>query len=141
MGGISVDQALKDKAKALAQAIKDSDVYRDWLQAQQDLQERHAAQVMLRDLQQAQAELMRKVQSGEPVGPEDEARWQRTVETVAFNPYVAAVLQAEQAMGQLLADVNETIAQELGLAPAEDEPEEPPAPPTPKSRLWVPGQS
>lgn len=142
MGGIPVDEALKDKAKALAQAIKDSDVYREWMKAQEDLQERHAAQVMLRDLQQAQAKLMRKVQAGEPVGPEDEARWQRTVETVAYNPYVAAVLQAEQAMGQLLADINETIAQELGLAPTDEEEaeEEPPAPPAPKSRLWVPGQ-
>lgn len=141
-GGISVDEKLKDKARALAQAIKDSDAYKTWLQAQEDLKERHAAQVMLRDLQAAQAELMRKVQAGEPVSQQDEARWQRTVETVAANPYVAAVLQAEQTMGQLLSDVNERIAQELGMGsdavgPTGDDPE----PPVPKSRLWVPGQS
>lgn len=134
---------MEDKAKALAQAIKESDVYKSWIRAQEDLKERHAAQVMLRDLQMAQAELMRKVQAGEPVGPEDEARWQRTVETVAYNPYVAAVLQAEQGMVRLLSDINETLAKELGLEPDDDtdgSAEEAPEAPTPKSRLWVPGQ-
>ena len=58
---------------------------------------------------------MRKVQTGEPVTPEDEAHWQRTVETVAYNPYVAAVLQAEQALARLLAEINEIIAAELDL--------------------------
>lgn len=137
-----MDEAMKEKAKALAQAVKESDVYKAWLKAQADLRERHAAQVMLRDLQQAQMELMRKVQAGEPVGPEDEARWQRTVETVAYNPYVAAVLQAEQAMAQLLGDINETIAKELGLADddADGVSEVEPGPQPPKSRLWVPGQ-
>lgn len=139
-----MDDGLKEKARSLAQAIKDSDVYKSWLKAQEDLKARHAAQVMLRELQSAQAELMRKVQAGEPVSQEDEQRWQRTVETVAYNPYVAAVLQAEQAMGQLMTDINETIAEELGLVSAADgTPEEEPAPqvePAPKSRLWVPGQ-
>lgn len=139
-----MDSALKDKARALARAIKDSDVYKSWVKAQEDLKARHAAQVMLRDLQNAQAELMRKVQAGEPISQEDEQRWQRTVETVAYNPYVAAVLQAEQAMGQLMTEINEAIAEELGLTPdAGDAVEDEPAPrvePAPRSRLWVPGQ-
>src|SRR5690606_10206852 len=110
-----MDEALKEKAKALAQAVQESDVFRAWQQARAELEQRAAAQIMLRDLQRAQAEIMRKVQAGQPVGPEEEERYRRTLETVAYNPYVAAVLQAEQALGQLLAEVNEVIAEELGL--------------------------
>ncbi len=138
------ERNFEETAKTLARAIKDSDVYKSWLQAQENLNERHAARVMLRDLQRAQAELMRKVQTGEPVTPEDEAHWQRTVETVAYNPYVAAVLQAEQALARLLAEINEIIAAELDLGtqdpdgPSDGE-EGKGGPPPPRSRLWVPG--
>ncbi|REJ35723.1 MAG: hypothetical protein DIU83_00255 [Bacillota bacterium] len=152
-----MDEALKEKAKALAQAVKESDVFRAWQQARAELEQRAAAQIMLRDLQRAQAEIMRKVQAGQPVGPEEEERYRRTLETVAYNPYVAAVLQAEQALGQLLAEVNEVIAEELGLGEAEGEGTDGGSGGSaggggrgpgegsgegdePRSRLWVPGR-
>ena len=46
-------------------------------------------------------------------------------------------------MVRLLSDINETLAKELGLEPDDDtdgSAEEAPEAPTPKSRLWVPGQ-
>lgn len=138
------------QAAALAEAIKAEPVYKNWVQAREDLEDRHAAQVMLRDLQQAQVELMQKAERGEAIGEEEQARWQRTVETVAYNPYVAAVLQAEAAMGELLAQINEELAKQLGLAPDGEQLDggtgagssgTGDSPGTePKSRLWVPGR-
>ena len=107
-----MDEALKEKAKALAQAVKESDVFRAWQQARAELEQRAAAQIMLRDLQRAQAEIMRKVRASQPVGQKRRsgtaARWE-----VAYNR-TAAVLQAEQALGQLLAS-QRGHRQELGL--------------------------
>src|SRR5690606_41948134 len=66
---------------------------REWVKARDELRQHYAAQVMLRNLHEAQLELMRKIQAGEAIGPEDEERWQRTAELVAYNPYVSAVLR------------------------------------------------
>lgn len=133
-----VDNSVLARTKELAEAIKQTDVYREWLKARDELRDHHAAQVMLRDLQRAQLELMHKIQAGEPINPEDEARWQRTAEAAAYNPYVAAVLRAEQALTQLLAEISEIIAQEMGLAEQEPAQREDVRPA--RSRLWVPGQ-
>lgn len=135
----------KRLAASLAEAIRQEPVYKNWLQARADVEERHAAKVMLRDLQQAQAELMEKMQKGESISEEEQTRWQKTVETVAYNPYVAALLQAEAALAALLTEVNEELAKQLGVTPesaghigaAGPEDEMTGGQP---SRLWVPGR-
>lgn len=138
-GASDVDEAVRAKTKALADAVKESDAYKAWVKAREDVRERHAAQVMLRDLQRAQLELMRKAQAGETIGPEEEERWRRTVETIAYNPYVSAVLRAEQALSQLLAEIHQLLAQELGLLDEErQQADDDDA--SARGRLWVPGQ-
>ncbi|HEY8497119.1 MAG TPA: YlbF family regulator [Limnochordales bacterium] len=159
-----MDRQLAARAAELAAAIKETEVYKEWVKAREELEAHQAAQVMLRNLQALQAELMRKAQAGEPISQAEEEHWQRTLETVAFNPYVRAVLETDIALGQLLAGVYQMILTELGVEaaeaafPAAGQPAAPapgqgwgPAPgqgpqaapepePPRKSRLWVPGQ-
>lgn len=135
-----MDQTVEARAKELAEAIKRTEAYREWVKARDELRQHYAAQVMLRNLHEAQLELMRKIQAGEAIGPEDEERWQRTAELVAYNPYVSAVLRAEQAMAELIAEVNEAIARELGLACEDSTRRGDDNPPPARGKLWVPGQ-
>ncbi|MBO8141807.1 MAG: YlbF family regulator [Firmicutes bacterium] len=149
-----MDQKVEAAVREVVEALKQTEAYRAWVKARDDLANHHAAQVMLRDLQAVQTDLARKIESGERLSPEDEQRWQRTLETVAYNPYVRAVLEAEMAMGELLAKLHQAIAAGLGLQPegagtAPDSgripgqgpsPAASQAPPPRKSRLWVPGQ-
>ncbi|HEY8418092.1 MAG TPA: YlbF family regulator [Limnochordales bacterium] len=146
---------LKAKVTALAAAIKETDIYKAWRKAREDLAEHHAAQVMLRDLRAVEAELVRKAQAGEEITQAEQERYQRSMETVAYNPYVRAVLETDLALAQLLVAVQQAIVQELGLdaeeaglaagapggpgGPGLAAPPPPPEPPR-KSRLWVPGQ-
>jgi len=151
--------ALEATIQELAAAIRETDVYRAWQEARAALAQRHAAQVMLRDLQAQQEALLRKAQAGEAITPEDEERLQRTLETVSYNPYVRAVLETDLALAQLLAAVQQALAAQLGMeaGPAEPSPgaaagpraggpagqvlgPSPPPEPPRKSRLWVPGQ-
>jgi len=119
-----MDREVAAKAAAVAAAIKETELYRAWVKAREDVAQRHAAQVMLRDLRAVEAELMRKAEAGETPTPEEQERWQRTVETVSYNPYVRAVLETDMALAQLLAEVQQVIARELGLA-AETAPGDP----------------
>jgi len=159
-----MERHLAAKAAELAAAIKETEVYKEWVKAREELEAHHAAQVMLRNLQALQAELMRKAQAGEPISQAEEEHWQRTLETVSFNPYVRAVLETDLALAQLLAGVYQMILTELGVDAAEaafpsavqpaapaagqglgpapgqgTKPAREPEPPR-KSRLWVPGQ-
>jgi len=156
--GSSMEGELRAKVTAVAAAIKETDVYKAWLKARQDLAEHHAAQVMLRDLRSVEAELLRKAQAGEEITQAEQERYQRTMETVAYNPYVRAVLETDLALAQLLVAVQQAIVQELGLdvdeagvlaaapggpgvsAGANLTPPPPQQEPPRKSRLWVPGQ-
>src|SRR5690606_9452781 len=102
--------ALEATIQELAAAIRETDVYRAWQEARAALAQRHAAQVMLRDLQAQQEALLRKAQAGEAITPEDEERLRRTLETVAYDPYVRAVLETDLALAQLLAAVQQALA-------------------------------
>ncbi|OUM99608.1 MAG: hypothetical protein BAA04_01395 [Firmicutes bacterium ZCTH02-B6] len=159
-----MERQLAAKAAELAAAIKETQVYKDWAKAREELEAHHAAQVMLRSLQALQLELMRKARAGESISQAEEEQLQRTFETVAFNPYVRAVLETDMALGQLLAQVYQAVLMELGVedaeavfptagktaapapgpgwAPAQGPgPQAAPDPEPPrKSRLWVPGQ-
>lgn len=139
---------LEQHVAALAAAIKETEAYKGWQAAREDLEQRHAAKVMLRDLQTLQAQLMQKLEAGQALSEQEEQRWQQTLQTVAHNPYVAAMLQAEAALAQVLGAVNETLARQLGMdgeqtdAPEAETAESPLIrPDTAGGGLWVPGDS
>lgn len=150
------EEALEAKIRELAAVIQQTDLYREWQEARAALAEHHAAQVMLRDLQSLQSQLLRKAQAGETITADEEERLKRTFETVSYNPYVRAVLETDMAMFQLLAAVNQALAVQLGLEPdaaapaaaagsagippSGEAPAAPPPEPPRRSRLWVPGQ-
>lgn len=144
------------KVDELAASLQDTDAYRALQAARQQVEEREAARIMLRDVQRLQDEIAEKQASGEPVGQELMERLEQRLQLVALNPYVREYLQAEAAFAQLLVAVQVRLAEKLGLptagaeaAPAEaGSPEAgaeaqqgsqtPPSRPR-SSRLWIPG--
>jgi len=155
-GGEAVTDQVWAKVDELAASLQGTDAYRALQAARQQVEEREAARIMLRDLQRLQEEIEEKQASGEPVDQELMDRLQQRLQLVALNPYVREYLQAEAAFAQLLIAVQVRLAEKLGLpaggagaAPAqagspegggEARQDSQTPPPRPRSsRLWVPG--
>nr|WP_205828599.1 YlbF family regulator [Brevibacillus laterosporus] len=102
-----------DKAHELARAIKDSDEYKTFLTAQQNVSADPDASRMLADFRQKQFELQMKQMSGQEVGQEDIEQIQKLYETVQIHQDIRKVLEAERVLGQIMEDVNRIIAEPL----------------------------
>src|SRR5690606_798585 len=114
-GGGAVTDRVWAKVDELAASLQDTDAYRSLQAARQQVEEREAARIMLRDVQRLQDEIAQKQASGEPVGEELMERLQQRLQLVALNPYVREYLQAEAAFAQLLVAVQVRLAEQLGL--------------------------
>jgi len=102
-----------DKAHELARAIKDSDEYKAFLAAQQNVSADPEASRMLADFRQKQFELQMKQMSGQEVGQADMEQIQKLYETVQLHQEIRKVLEAERVLGQIMEDVNRIIAEPL----------------------------
>lgn len=102
------------KVDELAASLQETDEYRALQAARQQVEEREAARIMLRDLRRIQEEIEEKRAAGEPVDELVE-RWQQRAQLVALNPYVRDYLQAEAAFAQLVLAVQLRLAERLGL--------------------------
>lgn len=143
---------VKDKAEALADALAESEEYREFVEARENLEKHEAAKIMLRDFQQKQAELQQKVMSGQQLTEADTEDLQSAYQLVAFNPYVRKVIETEAAFGEILAQVQQILAEAVGMEtpdetdePGSQEPSSPPPasdddPGSSSGRLWVPGR-
>lgn len=139
---------VKDKAEALADALAQSQEYKNFVEARESLDKHEAAKIMLRDFQQKQAELQRKVLSGQQLSEADTQQLQDAYQLVAFNPYVRRLIEAEAAFGEMLAQVQQILAEAVGMDVPDEQLPEGEAPPSSSddepgpssSRLWVPGR-
>ena len=143
------------KAESLAEALAQSQEYKAFKEAKEELERHEAAKIMLRDFQSKQFALQRKVMAGESPTEAEVQSLQDAYRLVVFNPYVRRVIEAEAALSQLLAEVQGILARAVGIELPEegDEGADPPAPGTAgptgsqdddggtaRSRLWVPGR-
>ncbi|QDX92757.1 YlbF family regulator [Brevibacillus laterosporus] len=104
-----------DKAHELARAIKESDEYKTFLTAQQNVSADPEASRMLADFRQKQFEFQMKQMSGQELGQEEIEQIQKLYETIQLHPEIRKVLEAERMLGQIMEDVNRIIAEPLQI--------------------------
>lgn len=155
-----VERALRD----LVDAVAGSQAVARARQARETVENREAARIMLRDLENLQEQILERTRRGENVPEELAARYRQVAEFAAYNPYVRELLQAQAELAQMLDAIQRAVLEAAGLAKAAPDaavssgeaaaagpsgapgqPGSDQAPPTPRvdtvrSRLWVPGQ-
>ena len=152
----AINPEIKAKAEALAEALAQSDEFKAFQSAREELEKHEAAKIMLRDLHRKQASLQQKVMQGQAPSEAEVQSLQETYQLVAFNPYVRRVIEAEFAFTNLLAEVQEILAKAVGMELPEEagagqgprgpaaggsgEAKKPDAGSSARSRLWVPGR-
>jgi len=137
----AVNDVLK-KAQELADAIRASEEYQRVKAAEKQVEEHHAAKVMLRDFQRRQSELQKQEAEGRPITEEQQEELRKLQAIIAANPYVRELLEAEFAFAAMLMQVQDIILEAVGDKRAEGEQASDKAKPTvevPKKKIWTPG--
>lgn len=113
-----------DHAHALAKAIKTSEEYRAFKQAQENLEKDGAAKEMLADFRKKQWELNSKKLRGEKISSEEEEALSKAWEIIQFNKTVKEYLEKEYRFSVLLSDVQKIITEPLEdfISPEKDGP-------------------
>ncbi|HOB09768.1 MAG: YlbF family regulator [Limnochordia bacterium] len=136
---------IKEIAKQLADAIVESPEYQRLKQAREQLEQHHAAKVMLRDFHKKQLNLQKQHLEGTPVTESQVEELSKLYEVLNINPYIRDLFQAEMAFQKLMLDIQEVLGDAIDLEPLyelEDEEEEKPAEDAilkASKKLWVPG--
>lgn len=143
------------KAESLAEALAQSQEYKAYKEAKEELERHEAAKIMLRDFQRKQSALQRKVMAGEMPAEAEVQSLQDAYRLVVFNPYVRKVIEAEAVLSQLLAEIQAILARAVGIELPGEGDEGPDGPGqgtggsgrsqsddggSARSRLWVPGR-
>lgn len=138
--------SVQRKIIELAQEIQDTEEFKKFQSAKEQLEQREAAKHMLSDFSRFQRELMEKEERGEEITPEEEAQMAERFQILMMNPYVRSFVQAQYQVMELLIQVQEGLVNHLGLVekPSEEAPEEKETKqdskviPLKKPKLWTP---
>ena len=98
-----------DKAYELARALKECAEAKDWLAAQEELARDADGWRMLEDFRGRQEEIAKALSEGREVSEEERKKLGRLYEVIVLHPGVRRVLDAEQRLVRLLADVQRII--------------------------------
>jgi len=146
----SVDELIRAKAEELGQLLIESEAFRRFQKARSAIEERSAAQLMLRDFAAKQQRLQLKIMSGEEVSDAERQELEQAWRIINMNPYVREYLQAGQQFEEMWAEVIAILSHAVGLeipggADQDQEPQKESQQDkkesisTARSRLWVPG--
>ncbi len=102
-----------DYAHNLAKAIKDSQEFKNFLQAKGKIEQDTGAKEMLADFRKAQWELQKQKLSGLEIAPEQEKRLSQLLEIIGLNPVVREFLESEYRFSLMIADVQKIIAEAM----------------------------
>lgn len=102
-----------DQAYALARAIRESDVYKQFKQLQNEVNADSATKQMLDDFRKKQLDLQLRQMQGEQVPQEELDKMQKLYEVVRLNPAINRLLEVEQRFGLLMEDLNKIMAEPL----------------------------
>ncbi|HKM17914.1 MAG: YlbF family regulator [Firmicutes bacterium] len=136
---------IKVRAKQLADAIVETPEYQRLKQARAEIEQHHAAKVMLRDFQKKQLDLQKQHLEGTPVTESQAEELSKLYEILNINPYIRELLQAELAFQKLMMDIQEILSDAIDLEPLyeleDEEVETKPEDAIQKAtkKLWVPG--
>ncbi|HHX02586.1 MAG TPA: YlbF family regulator [Firmicutes bacterium] len=137
---------IKVRAKQLADAIVETPEYQRLKQARAEIEQHHAAKVMLRDFHKKQLDLQKQHLEGTPVTESQAEELSKLYEILNINPYIRDLFQAELAFQKLMMDIQEILSDAIDLEPLyeleddvdDDKPTED-AIQKATRKLWVPG--
>jgi len=94
-----------DAAHQLAKALKQSNQYRNMLEAKKQLDKDQSASEMINDLRKAQLELQKQQLSGIEISQEQKDKVKKLSEIVNMNKTASNFLQAEYQFAVLMGDI------------------------------------
>lgn len=104
-----------DQAHGLAQAIKNSEEYKQFDNYKKQIDQNVELAQMLKDFQSKQLQIQTKTMMGEQMSPEDMASVQQLYTIMAKDPLAAQYLQAEMRFSLMMKDVYEIIGEAIGV--------------------------
>ena len=112
-GGVAL--SITEKAKELAQAIKESEEFKGVKTAESRLRLDPNAQDLLKDLQQYQQKIMLSQHTGQPLAEEEIKALEQLQAQMRLNTTLQAMQKAQQSLEKIMHEVNETIAKEMSF--------------------------
>lgn len=98
-----------DKARELARAIKDSDVYKKFKDQKTIMESDADTKAMIEDFQKRQFELQMKQANGEELTEADSAKLQELFQILSLNTKASDYLAAEYQFGLMMQDISKTL--------------------------------
>jgi cell fate (sporulation/competence/biofilm development) regulator YlbF (YheA/YmcA/DUF963 family) len=112
-GEIEMAVNLYDAAYALEKAIRQSDEYARLQKMYQEVYADEAARKMFEGFRELQLNLQQKQMMGQEITQEEVEQAQKTVEVVQQNLKIAQLMEAEQLMSRVIAELNQVIMKPL----------------------------
>lgn len=102
-------------ARELGKALAESEEYKAYQKAKQQVEEHEAAKIMLEDFRRKQMALEKKTLRGEEPSSEEVEQLKKLSEILGYNPYIREYIMAEMRFTQLILEVQKAIADAAGL--------------------------
>ena len=103
-----------DQAHGLAEAIKNSEEFKQYDALKKKIDANSELSDMLKDFQKKQVELQAKQLGGEQLSPEDMTAIQQLYGIMTKDPLAAEYLQAEMRFSIMMKDVYEIVGEAIG---------------------------
>ncbi len=102
-----------DQAHALAQELKNSPEYQEYLKVKKQVEADGVTKKMLLDFQRKQYQLQAKQMMGQKLSEEEVEKFQKLVEVVQMNHTIGRYLELEQRLAIMLNDIQKIISGDL----------------------------
>ncbi|WP_110928990.1 YlbF family regulator [Bacillus massiliglaciei] len=102
-----------DTAYGMEKAIRDSNEYADLKRLYELVNSDASTKGMFENFRTLQMQLQQKQMMGEEISPEEVEQAQKTVQLVQQNPTISQLMEAEQRMSLVIADLNKIIMKPL----------------------------
>ncbi len=104
-----------DQAHSLAQAIKESEEFKQYDEAKQQVKQNEELSNMLKDFRSKQFEVQAKQMMGEEMTPEDMANVQQLYGILLKDPLAARYMETEMRFSIMMKDVYDIIGAPAGM--------------------------
>lgn len=103
-----------DQAHQLAAAIKESEEYKHFKAAEDQLKTKPDLEKMMKDFQEKSMEIQLKQMTGEQPDAEDMQKLQQLYGIVAMDPLAASYMESEMRFSIMMKDVYEILGEAMG---------------------------
>lgn len=100
-----------DKARELARAIEDSDVFKKFKEQKAAVEQDEATKMMVEDFQKRQFELEMKQMKGEELSKEDSEKMQELFRILSLNQKGSDFLAAQYQFGLMMQDISKILSE------------------------------